>query len=94
MDPEQSAGDCQIADDRCLRVLWTSVPTAKQERAAIASQSSGNLNLRDGPGVQYPILAKIPAGASLTALNSVGSWYIVDFNGLIGFASDAYVSVF
>jgi len=66
----------------------------KQERAAIASQSSGNLNLRDGPGVQYPILAKIPAGASLTALNSVGSWYIVDFNGLIGFASDAYVSVF
>ena len=66
----------------------------KQERPAIASQSSGNLNLRDGPGTGYPILAKIPAGASLTALNSVGNWYIVDYNGLIGFASDAYVSVF
>lgn len=66
----------------------------RQERPAIASQSSGNLNLRDGPGVEYPVLAKIPAGAPLMALNSVGSWYIVDYNGTIGFASDAYVTVF
>lgn len=66
----------------------------QQERPAIATQSSGNLNLRDGPGVEYPVLAKIPSGSSLMALNSVGSWYIVEYNGLIGFASDAYVSVF
>lgn len=66
----------------------------RQERPAIASQSSGNLNLRDGPGVNYPVIAKIPTGASLAALNSVGNWYIVEYNGLVGFASDAYVSVF
>lgn len=66
----------------------------RQERPAIASQSSGNLNLRDGPGVNYPVIAKIPIGASMAALNSVGNWYIVEYNGLVGFASDAYVSVF
>lgn len=66
----------------------------RQERPAAATQTSGNLNLRDGPGLEYPILEKIPSGASLTALNSVKNWYIVEYNGVIGFASDAYVTVF
>lgn len=64
-----------------------------KERPAVASQSSGNLNLRGGPGTTFPILGKIPKGASLTVLNSYNGWYVADYRGTLGYVSQAYVNL-
>lgn len=65
----------------------------QQETLGIATQSSGNLNLRGGPGTGFPILGKIPMGASLTILNSYNGWYVVDFGGTLGYVNSAFVSL-
>ena len=63
------------------------------EAAAAATQGAGSLNLRGGPGTDFPVLAKIPAGAELTVLNRTGDWYVASYTGTIGFVSSAYVSI-
>lgn len=64
-----------------------------QEHPARAIQSSGNLNLRGGPGTSFPILAKIPMGAALTVINAYDGWYVVDYNGILGYASSQFVKL-
>lgn len=64
-----------------------------QERSARAVQNSGNLNLRGGPGTSFPILAKIPRGAVLTVINSYDGWYVVDYNGTLGYASSQFIKL-
>ena len=64
-----------------------------EESSAVAAQSSGNLNLRGGPGMSFPIIGKIPKGAYLTVLNSYRDWYVVDYQGTLGYVSRAYVNL-
>lgn len=63
------------------------------EFPAVAAQSSGNLNLRGGPGVSFPIIGKIPKGSYLTVLNSYLDWYVVTFQNTLGYVSQAYVNL-
>lgn len=62
------------------------------EEAVRADQSSGNLNLRGGPGVTFPVLGKIPPGTSLLRLNETGGWAVVDYDGLLGYVNAAYLA--
>lgn len=62
-------------------------------RSAVVSLQSGNLNLRDAPSVSAPVLARIPNGAAVQVLNSYNGWYVLDFNGLIGWADSRFVSL-
>ena len=57
----------------------------------VASQSGGNLNLRGGPGTNFPIIGKIPRGAAVEVLNRYGEWLVVDFQGTVGYVSGAYI---
>lgn len=59
--------------------------------AGAASQESGNLNLRGGPGTEFPILGKIPQGARVQVINRYGDWLVVDYAGTIGYANGAYI---
>ncbi len=63
------------------------------EHPAVAAQSSGNLNLRGGPGMTFPIIGKIPKGADLIVLNSYGDWYVANYRGTLGYVSRAYVNL-
>ena len=63
------------------------------ERSGVAAQQSGNLNLRDGPGTQFGIVGKIPRGAALTVLNTYRDWYVVEYNGTLGYANRAFVNL-
>jgi uncharacterized protein YraI len=45
------------------------------------------LNLRDGPGQQYRVVAVMPAGASVTVGECRGEWCRVDYRGQRGYAS-------
>lgn len=63
------------------------------EVAAVSTQATGNLNLRGGPGTSFPILGKIPPGATLTVINSYDDWYVVEYMGTLGYVSSAYIAL-
>ena len=55
--------------------------------------SWGVLNIRAQPNTGAPILAQAPDGAPLTVLNRSNGWYLVDYNGTIGYASSDFITL-
>ena len=55
--------------------------------------SWGVLNIRSRPSRTAPILAQAPDGASLTILNRSDGWYLVNYNGTIGYASGDFITL-
>ncbi len=51
-----------------------------------------NINLRRGPGVQYPPIAIIPYGDTVEVIGCARTWCEVDWRGARGFASRSYLS--
>lgn len=49
------------------------------------------INLRQGPGLAYPVIAEIPFQTNLSATGQSGDWFMVDFAGLAGWVNHAYV---
>ncbi|MGB4588336.1 MAG: SH3 domain-containing protein [Clostridiaceae bacterium] len=54
--------------------------------------TTANLNLRTGPGTGYSIILTIPRGATVSILDSSGSWFRVNYNGKTGYASSSYLT--
>ena len=55
--------------------------------------SWGVLNIRARPSKTAPILAQAPDGAPLTILNRSDGWYLVNYNGTIGYASGDFITI-
>jgi len=55
--------------------------------------AENELNMRMGPGPQYPILISMPRGANARAWNCDGAWCRVSWNGHSGFASQRYLDI-
>lgn len=53
----------------------------------------GVLNIRSRPDRNAPILAQIPDGTSLVILNQWQNWYLVSYRGIIGYASQDYITL-
>ena len=49
------------------------------------------INLRQGPGLAYPVIAEIPFQTNMSATGLSGDWFMVDFAGLAGWVNHAYV---
>jgi len=62
-------------------------------RAGVVDVSWGYLNIRSRPSVNAPVLARAPDGAPLTILNQDGNWYLVNYNGTIGYASQDFITL-
>jgi hypothetical protein len=58
-------------------------PTATPEPSVVVSQL---MNVRQGPGTNYPIIGQADAGQRyrVTGKNQAGNWWQVDFNGQAG----------
>ena len=53
-----------------------------------------DLNLRSGPGLEYDVIAVLPAGAVVTLLDEPAEgWYPVLYDDLDGWVSGAYLAV-
>ncbi len=61
------------------------------ERTGTVSLSSGTLNLRTAPSLTAAVIANIPNGATVQILNEYDEWYVVEYNGVIGFASSVFI---
>lgn len=51
-----------------------------------------SVNVRSGPGTEYPILGFAPKGAVYTITGKSGAWYQIDFSGTTAYISARYFS--
>lgn len=55
--------------------------------------SSGGLNVRQGPSIQYDIIGTLPYGEEITVTGSVADdWFEISYQGTNGYISAKYVS--
>lgn len=66
-------------------------PTAS--RNGVVDVSWGYLNIRSKPELNAPIIGKAYDGASLTIINEWQNWYLVRFNGIVGYASQDFITL-
>lgn len=62
-------------------------------RPAVVDVSWGSLNIRDRPNTSAAILAHAYDGARLTVVNQWQGWYLVRFNGVLGWASGNFITL-
>lgn len=51
----------------------------------------GNLNIRAYPSTEGTIIGTAPNGATLQVRGRYEDWYVVDYNGLLGYANSRYI---
>lgn len=66
---------------------------AELNRTGMVDVSWGVLNIRAQPNQNATILAQAPDGAPLTILNRSNGWYLVNYNGTIGYASGDFITI-
>lgn len=71
--------------------LATGVALLAATGAASAATVTNDLNLRAGPGTDYPVIDTMPGGSHVSIRNCTGSWCRVNFRGQSGWASAGYL---
>jgi hypothetical protein len=61
-------------------------------RRGLGSDTTDNLNLRNGPGLRYDVIGAVPAGSDVRVMNCVGSWCRVAWNDTQGYVSRRFIS--
>jgi len=61
--------------------------------AAMPATAQTDLNVRSGPGTQYPVVGSIAAGEAVDAGGCTGSWCQVSFSGGSGYANRSYLAM-
>lgn len=62
-------------------------------REGMVSTGGGNLNIRSNAYIDAPIIGKIPNGALVTITGEEGDWYVVQYNGVTGYAQRQFINV-
>jgi uncharacterized protein YraI len=60
---------------------------------AVPATAETDLNVRSGPGTQYPVIGSIAGGETVDVGSCTGSWCQVSFGGGTGFASHRYLAM-
>lgn len=67
--------------------------TPMAPRNAVVDVSWGFLNIRARPDTSAPIIAKAYDGARLIVINQWQGWYLVRFDGAVGYASREFITL-
>ena len=57
------------------------------------SREQGGLNIRSHPNLSGQVIAKAYDGTRLTVINQWQDWYLVQFDGVIGYASSEFITL-
>ena len=63
------------------------------QRSGVVDVNWGRLNIRARPSVDADVIAQAYDGARLSVLNQWQGWYLVNYNGVIGYASQDYITL-
>lgn len=66
---------------------------AQIPQTGVVSVRFGYLNIRSEPNTYSPILTIAYNGEYLTVLGTTGNWYVVNYNGTVGYANSAYIDI-
>lgn len=67
--------------------------TPRPARNAVVDVNWGSLNIRDKPDPASYVVVRAPDGARLTVLNQYRGWYVVRYDGVVGWANADYVTL-
>lgn len=62
-------------------------------QGGVVSTQATPLNIRGGPGTQFPVLLQLPNGTPVQVLNSYNGWYVVQYGDLVGFADSRFITL-
>ncbi len=74
-------------------VLFVSPGEYSDVRQGIVTTAGGRLNLRERPNLEAKILTQIPNGESVNVYCTTGLWYVIEYGGILGFASAQYINI-
>ena len=78
-------------DFSAVGIELTPVPTTSGEQTAIVNSTASTLNLRQGAGTEYPVLAEIPKGTSIIVTAYGETWCAVRWGSLTGYVMTQYL---
>lgn len=64
---------------------------AQEPQQMAVTTAGGTLNIRSHPNTLATILGSAPNGAPITVLGQWNDWYVVNYNGLTGYAFAQYI---
>lgn len=67
--------------------------TPRAYQSGVVDVSWGNLNIRDMPSTSSYVVTQAPNGARLTVINQYKNWYVVRYDGIVGWASADFVTL-
>jgi len=67
--------------------------TPRAYRNAVVDVNWGSLNIRDLPSTSSYVVTTAPDSARLTVINQYRNWYVVRYNGIVGWASADFVTL-
>lgn len=67
--------------------------TPRPPQNAVVDVSWGYLNIRSRPETSAPILARAYDGARLVVINEWQNWFLVRFDGAVGYASQDFITL-
>lgn len=59
----------------------------------MVNTNGGNLNIRNYPSLDGTIIGKIPDNAAVLITGTLAGWYVVSYNGIIGYSSADYIVI-
>ena len=63
------------------------------EKIGIVTTQGGRLNIRNRPSLSSSVIAQIPNGERVVIIEKIGNWYVIEYNGIIGFVSADYITL-
>lgn len=66
---------------------------AQPVRQGVVDTAGSDLNLRSRPALDAPVITTMPDNATVEVLGQWQGWYVVNYNGNVGYASSQYIRV-
>lgn len=73
-------------------ILFVSPNEGYEYTEGVVVTEEGRLNIRDRPTTSANVIAQAPKGAELRVFCKSGQWYVVEYNGTLGFAYASYIA--
>lgn len=77
-----------------VTAVYPSAVSSGSSAAVIRTENmTSTVNLRQSPSMNAPVIAQLPAGASVTLLSDDGAWCRISYQGTIGYVVSSFVAV-
>ncbi|MDR1674464.1 MAG: N-acetylmuramoyl-L-alanine amidase [Oscillospiraceae bacterium] len=69
------------------------VEPSPMRTGTVTTEKGTNLNMREKPSVDSPVINSIPSGANVAVYGETNGWYVIGYGGMRGYASKEFISV-